>query len=125
MMDDQTTIDVDDALHVVAGRLGRMPITHRPSVGLAEDQDRLVAVLQDLLAANESIPAATEGLDRSGERLPMLGLIIETLSHRLIHDVEALKVVGDLLFGMSDITGEPIGACDVLWARDRAHLCPV
>jgi hypothetical protein len=35
---------------------------------------------------------------------------------------EAVKVVGDLLFGMRDITGEPIGAGEVLWARDRAHL---
>jgi hypothetical protein len=125
VMDDQAAIDVDDALHVVAGRLERMPVSHRPGVGLAEDQDRLVAILQDVLPANESILAATEGLDRSGERLPMLGLIVETLSGRLIHDVEPVKVVGDLLFGMRDITGEPIGTGDVLWARDRAHFGPV
>ena len=121
MMDDQTTIDVDDALHVVAGRLGRMPITHRPGVGLAETR----TVSSRFFRISCRPTSRSEALDRSGERLPMLGLIIETLSHRLVHNVEALKVVGALLFGMSDITGEPPGACDVLWARDRAHLCPV
>src|SRR5579859_59343 len=121
-MDDKATIDVDHALHVVAGRLGRVAVAHRPGVGLSEDQDRLVAILQDLLPAHEPILAATEGLDRGGERLPMPRLVVETLGHRLIHDVEPVEVVSDLLFGMRDITGETISAGDVFWARYRAHL---
>jgi hypothetical protein len=33
VMDDQAIIDVNDALHVVAGRLRRMSAAHRPGVG--------------------------------------------------------------------------------------------
>ena len=73
VMDDQAAIDVDDALHVVTRRLGRMPVAHRPGVALAEDQHCLVAILQDLLPANQSILAATEGLDRIAERSRCLG----------------------------------------------------
>jgi hypothetical protein len=99
-----------------------MSVAHRPGVRLAEDQHRLVAIFQDLLPANEPILAATEGLDRSAERLPMLGLIVEALSHRLIHDVEPVEVVSDLLLCVRHITSEPIGAGDVLRAGYRAHL---
>ena len=114
VMYDQAAIYIDHALHVVAGCLGRTSIAHRPRVGLAKDQSRLVAILQDVLPAHEPVLAAPEGLDRSGERLPMFGLIVEPLVHCLIYDVEPLKLVGDLLFGVRNVTGKPVGASDVL-----------
>lgn len=102
-----------------------MPVAHRTGVGLTENQNRLLPIVQDLLPANEPILAATEDLNRGGERLPMLGLIVETLSHRLIHDVEPVEVVGDFFLCARDVTGETVGAGDVRWARNRAHLGPV
>jgi hypothetical protein len=55
----------------------------------------------------------------------MQGVIIETLSNRIIHDVEPVQIVGDLLLCVRDIAGEPIGAGNILRAGDGAHLGPV
>jgi hypothetical protein len=43
------------------------------------------------------------------------------LDHRLVDDVEPIKVVGDLLFGARRL-GEAFGDRDLLWARNCSDL---
>jgi hypothetical protein len=43
----------------------------------------------------------------------------------LVHDVEAVEIVGDLALGVRDVARQALGAGDVLRAGDGPHLRPV
>jgi hypothetical protein len=49
-------------------------------------------------------------------------VILEALGHRLVDDVEPVEIVGDLLFGVRDVSDETLGAHDTFWTRHRPHF---
>jgi hypothetical protein len=99
-----------------------MGVAHRPGVGLAEDQHLLIPLRQDFLPASEPVLATAERGDSVSERLPVNRLIIEALRDRLVHRVEPVEIVRDLLLGVGEVATQRFGACDVLGARDGSHL---
>lgn len=125
VMDDQSAVDIDDALHVVRGELGRAAIAHRLGVGFAEDEHLLIAIRQDLLASNETVPSSAQSSDGIRKRLAVLRLVVETLGQRLVHDVEPVQIVADLLLCVRQVARKPICAGDILGTGDRTHLGPV
>jgi hypothetical protein len=96
VMDDEAAVDIDHPLEVVRRELRCAAGTHRLCLGLAEDQDLLVAPFELLVPARELVLAAAQGGNRVAESLPMRRLIVVALRNLLIDDVEAVEVVGDL-----------------------------
>src|SRR3546814_3203580 len=62
--------------------------------------------------------------DRAGKRRAIDRLIARA-RRVLICYVEAVEIVGDFCFGMSDVACQTIRSCNILRAGNRPHLCSV
>jgi len=122
MVDDQPTRNIDDALQIVRGKLRRVGISHRLGLRFAKHEYLLIPSLEFLLSSGQPILPTREGGNGGLEAFAVQRLIFKPLRDGLVDDVQAVEIIGDLLFGMRDVPCKPLRPGDVLRTGDGLHL---